>query len=71
MSNSDVEKKLLEVFRELIDHDGYGSFSVNVKILKRNQKEILIDCGKQYRFVIDSDVTRLKPTDLKKNYSAA
>ncbi len=49
-----VEKKILEVYRDILTHDGFGGFEVKVKILKRNQKEVLIDCGKQYRFVIDA-----------------
>lgn len=60
MSILTVEKKILEICRDLLSHDGFGGFEVRVKILKRNQKEILIDCGKQYRFVVDA-----KPSDNK------
>lgn len=34
-------------------HDGYGEFKVEFRLLKRGQKEVLIHCGKQYRYVID------------------
>ncbi len=48
-----VNKKLLELMADVIKHDGYGDIHVEVKILKRKQKEVIIHYGKQYRFVID------------------
>lgn len=48
-----VKTKLAEVFDEVFSHDGFGGFNVTVKILKRGQKEVVIDCGKQYRFILD------------------
>lgn len=56
--NSDnVKSKLLEV----LQHDGFGEIRVEMKILKRHQKEVILHCGKQYRFVIDSpDAAGLK-----------
>jgi len=51
------EQKMLEVFKELMQHDGFGEFKVEVKILKRKQKEVIIYCGKQYRFVMDVNET--------------
>jgi hypothetical protein len=53
MSNNSVKEKLIEVFDEVFQHDGFGTFKVEMKILKRNQKEIIIHCGKQYRFTMD------------------
>ncbi|QUM84939.1 MULTISPECIES: hypothetical protein [unclassified Moritella] len=53
MSDLSVKEKLNEVFDEVFEHDGYGDFRVEMKILKRNQKEIIIHCGKQYRFTLD------------------
>jgi hypothetical protein len=46
---------MTQVYDELIKHDGFGNFSVSVKILKRSQKEIIIDCGKQFRFLVDHE----------------
>jgi hypothetical protein len=37
----------------VIAHDGYGSIKVDVRLLKKGQKEVIVDCGKQYRFVVD------------------
>jgi hypothetical protein len=45
------------LFQELLNHDGFSGFKVEVRILKRRQKEIIVYCGKQYRFVVDSDQT--------------
>jgi hypothetical protein len=53
-SSSDALKsRLAGLLDELIRHDGFGSLSVEVRLLKRGQKEVIIDCGKQYRYVID------------------
>jgi hypothetical protein len=53
MSHAAVKQKLVEVYQDLFEHDGFGNFQVEIKILKRQQKEIIIDCGKQYRYVVD------------------
>lgn len=52
-TNKDVLSKISEVYNEIFEHDGFGEMTVAVKILKRGQKEVIIHCGKQYRFVID------------------
>jgi len=44
-----------DLFRDLLHHDGFASFRVEMRILKRGQKEVIVDCGKQYRFVVDFD----------------
>jgi len=51
--NAPVKKRLLDLLDELIAHDGFGSIKVDIRLLKRGQKEVIIDCGKQYRFVVD------------------
>lgn len=48
-----VKKRLLDLLDELIAHDGFGSIKIDIRLLKRGQKEVIIDCGKQYRFVVD------------------
>ncbi|WP_348754007.1 hypothetical protein [uncultured Aquincola sp.] len=45
--------RLCQLFDELLQHDGFGDLSVEMRILKRGQKEVLIRCGKQYRYVVD------------------
>ena len=48
-----VKKKILEVYDESLKHDGHSNFRVSIKILKRSQKEVIVDAGLQHRFVID------------------
>lgn len=60
MVSKEVKTKIISVYDEMFSHDGYGNFSVSVRILKRGQKEVIIDCGKQYRYVLDEKVIRKK-----------
>ncbi|MEM7173184.1 MAG: hypothetical protein AAF530_23675 [Pseudomonadota bacterium] len=48
-----VLAKLKELYGELFCHEGFGELRVEMRILRRGQKEVVIHCGKQYRFVID------------------
>ena len=52
-SNNEVKKQILSLYDMLIGHEGYGEIKVNFKIIKKDRKEIIIHCGKQYRYVID------------------
>ena len=52
-TNKEVKIKILELYDEVFKHDGYGEIKVDMRILRRGQKEIIIHCGKQYRFVVD------------------
>ncbi len=54
-TNEIVLEKIRELYEMLYQHDGYGEMTVEMRILKRGQKEIIIRCGRQYRFVVDSD----------------
>lgn len=48
-----VMKKILELYADLFLHDGFGNISIEMKFLKKGQKEIIISSGKDYRFVLD------------------
>lgn len=48
-----VTAKLLELYGDLFNHDGYGEIKVTMHFLRRGQKEVIIHCGKEYRFVVD------------------
>jgi len=48
-----AKARLISLFEELLQHEGYGSLRVEIRILRRGQKEVILDCGKQYRFVLD------------------
>lgn len=51
-----IQQHIVQIFEELLRHDGYGEFKVELRILKRGQKEVLVHYGKQYRYVIDFPV---------------
>lgn len=52
-TNKEVLMKLEQLYHEVFSHDGYGDMRLEMKILRRGQKEVIIHCGKQYRFVVD------------------
>lgn len=52
-SHRALTARLHALLQEVLDHDGYGSIRIDVRLLKRGQKEVILDCGKQYRFVVD------------------
>lgn len=52
-TNSEVKRCFVELYDELFSHDGYGRIELEMKILRRGQKEVILRCGKEYRFVID------------------
>jgi hypothetical protein len=47
-----VKAKLSLLLDELIDHHGFGEIKVDVRILKDGRKEVILDFGKHYRFVL-------------------
>ncbi len=48
-----IIEQFLACYRELFEHSGHGKMSVEMRFLKRGQKEILINCGREYRFTVD------------------
>lgn len=53
MTNLDVLNRLVLLYQEVFAHNGFGEIRVEVRILKKGQKEVILHCGKQYRFVVD------------------
>lgn len=51
--NREVLAKIRQLYESLFVHDGYGEMKIEMRILKRGQKEIIIHCGKQYRYVVE------------------
>jgi len=41
-------------YRDMLAHDGFGEMRIEVRILKRGQKEVIVHFGKQFRFVVDT-----------------
>ena len=58
--HEEVKKRLNALYNMLAEHDGYGEMHIDFKILKKGQKEIIIHCGKQYRYVVDHSMRCLK-----------
>ncbi len=52
--HEDVKKRINALYNMLIEHDGFGEMRIDFRILKKGQKEVIIYCGKQYRYVVDS-----------------
>ncbi len=50
---ADVRTKLTELFDDMFNHDGHSNLKIKISFLRRGQKEILLCCGKEYRFVVD------------------
>jgi hypothetical protein len=48
-----ILKKIGTLYRDLFRHDGFGELKVTMRFLKRGQKEVVIACGKEFRFVVD------------------
>lgn len=54
--NAELEKaktRLLQAFDHIYTHEGFGQLEVEMRFLKKGQKEILIRCGREYRYVVD------------------
>ncbi|CAH2602669.1 conserved protein of unknown function [Rhodovastum atsumiense] len=50
--HGEVLQRVTELYKELIEHDGYGEITLLVRILKRGQKEVIVRCGKEFRYVV-------------------
>jgi len=48
-----ARRRVGELLDMLLDHDGYGQLIVDLRILKRGQKEVIVRCGKEYRYVVN------------------
>ena len=52
-THADVLQQLQSLYHDVFEHDGYGDIRVEMRILRRGQKEVILHCGKQYRYVVD------------------
>jgi hypothetical protein len=48
-----VLERIIALYGELFRHDGHGTMRLEMRFLKKGQKEVLIHCGKEYRFVVN------------------
>jgi hypothetical protein len=51
--HEEIFSKLSELYQELFQHNGYGTLRIEMRFLKKGQKEIFVISGKEYRFVVD------------------
>jgi hypothetical protein len=56
--HDEVKARINALYNMLIEHDGYGEMQIDFRILKKGQKEVIIRCGKQYRYVVDHKAVR-------------
>ncbi len=52
-TNSEIKCKLCALYDGLFTHAGYGDLRLKIRILRCGQKEVIIYCGKQYRYVVN------------------
>ncbi len=52
-TNQEVINKIAELYGDLYRHDGFGNMTIDMKIHKHTQKEIILKCGCEYRFVVN------------------
>jgi hypothetical protein len=48
-----ILRKISELYEDLFRHDGFGELRVTMRFLKKGQKEVVVICGKEFRFVVD------------------
>ncbi len=48
-----IEHKVFDLHRDLFLHEGYGALRIEMRFLKKGQKEIIVSSGKDYRYVVD------------------
>lgn len=47
-------RKLLSLYQELIQHDGYGELHISIRRKNSKQKQVKLQCGREYIFDIHS-----------------
>ncbi len=47
-----AQDKLNSMFMDILEHPGFGELHVNIRILKDARKEVILNSGKEYRFVL-------------------
>jgi hypothetical protein len=52
-AKEEVLTRLQGLLGELLCHPGYGQLEVSVRLLRDAHKEIIVRCGKEYRYVVD------------------
>ena len=50
-----IQDKIQELYSEIFLHNGFGELKIEMRFLKKGQKEIILRCGKDFRYVVDYD----------------
>ncbi len=50
-----VMARIQSLYKMLFEHSGYGEMSIEIRFLRKHEKEVLVKCGKHYRFVVPCD----------------
>lgn len=50
--NLDFLNKFIELYEELLAHDGYGDMQVNFRMVQGRSKEVRLFCGREYRYLV-------------------
>ena len=64
-AHEQIFEQLISLYCDLFNHDGFGDIRIEMRILRRNQKELIIHCGKQYRYVLDCNQALANESSLK------
>lgn len=51
--NVELKRHIEALTDELLAHDGFANLTIEMRLLRRGQKEIIVHCEKQYRYVVD------------------
>jgi hypothetical protein len=54
-THEEVLARIENLYHLLFEHNGYGEMGVEIRYLRKHEKEVLIRCGKQYRYVVPCD----------------
>ncbi len=46
-------KKFISLYQDLRAHDGYGDMALRIRLGNRGKKEVCLECGREYRYLID------------------
>ena len=49
ITNTHVTEKMLELYDDTFRHNGFAEMKIEIRILRKGQKEVIIYCGKHDR----------------------
>lgn len=58
-------KKFVELYQTLTHHDGYGDMTVSIRIGQGGNREVVLLCGKEYRYAIGNPAADRYPRHYK------